>query len=351
MTDSEEFVFDELQVVESENPFDNIAKKHSKSKVLTKHNLVDPEPAPGSKKARIISQQEIVEDVDNAPQLTDSLAKKIVHLRLEQAARIQSNLEAIKGWKSVGLKLDPEMREMEATIIKIDNKEEVPKIPPHKDPKRLANFSVHSPYQNRATLVLGESRSQKHCYGCDNGLGMPDTNSKVTTSFEQYAVDLFMNVDWILAAKQAEEYYKVHVMSTVDPNDPDGALPEWSARDIFDHFKDHSPDEAIQLRWKRMQMREIMNVLYENSIFTCNPEIMKLAHRAPENGDIEIDRDAVNLWLKLMSLETKLGQSDPKKFLHKNDRIDNSRPAPAMMRKMSKGRQLKLPSLFNPECG
>jgi hypothetical protein len=313
--------------------------------------LIDPEPAPNAKKVRIVSQQEIVEDIDNAPDLTDSLAKKMVHMRAEQASRIQSNLESIKGWKSIGLKLDPEMREMEATIIKIDNKDEVPKIPPHKDPKRLAHFSIHSPYENRATQILGESRVQTGCYGCHHGLGLPDTNSKVTTAFEQFAVDLFMNIDWILAAKQCAKYYKKFVMPTVDPLDPDGPLPRWEKRDIFDHFKDHTPHEALQLRWKRMQMREIMNVLYENSIFTCNPEIMKLAHRAPENKDIEIDREAVGLWLKLMTLETKLGQSDPKKFVHKNDRIDDTRVAPAMTKKISKGRQLKLPSLFNPECG
>jgi len=351
MGDSEEFVFDNLQVAESENPFENIAKTPNNVKVLTKHSLIDPEPASKSKRARIVSQQEFVEDIDNAPDLTDSLAKKMVHLRAEQAAKIQSNLEEIKNWKSIGLKLTTEMREVEATIIKLDNKEEVPKVPPHKDPKRLANFSVHSPYEVRATQILGESRVLKICYGCHHGMGMPDTNAKITTAFEEFTIQLFLNIDWIAAAQQAEAYYKEYVLTCVDPLDPDGELPEWKARDIFDHFKDHQSDEVLHRRWKRMQILEIMRVIYENSIFTCNPEIMKHAHRAPDTRDIEIDRDAVELWMKLSAQETKLGEGDPKKYLMKNDRVNVDRVAPAMTRKMSKGRQLKLPSLFNPECG
>jgi hypothetical protein len=351
MADSDEFVFDNLQVVESDNPFDNIAKKPNNVKVLTKHSLIDPEPASASKKARIVSQQEFVEDVDNAPELTDALTKKMVHLRAEQAAKIQSNLQEIKNWKAIGLKISTEMREVEATITKLDNMEEVPKIPPHKDPKRLANFSVQSPYEVRATQILGESRVQKHCYGCSNGMGMPTTNSKVNDAFENEVVQLFLNNDWIAAAQQSELTYKNAVIATVDPSDPNGELPEWKARDIFDHFTMHSPDELIRRRWKRMQITEIMRVIYENSIFTCNPEIMTIAHRAPDTRDITIDRDAVELWMKLSAQETKLGEGDPKKYLFKNDRVTIDRVAPAMTRKISTGRQLKLPSLFNPESG
>lgn len=313
--------------------------------------MIDPEPDPTSKRARIVSQQQIEEEIDNAPEVTAALTAKMEHLRAEQTAKIQASLQNMKNWQSVGLKPDSQMREIAATIIKVDNAALIGKVKPKDDPKRLANFSVHSPYMVRVTEILGESRVQRNCFGCHDGMGMPKTDAKITLSFEEYAIDLFMTNDWIAAAQQCEKYYKEHVQQSIDPHDPEGELPHWSARDIFDHFKDHQTHEPLRRRWKRMQMQEIMNVIYENSIFTCNAEIMKIGHRAPDINDIEIDYNAVETWMKLSAQETKLGEGDPKKFLSRNERIADDKVAPAITRKVSKGRQLKLPSLFNPECG
>lgn len=351
MSESAEFSFDQPRVVDSENPFDNIAKKSNTTKVLTKHNLIDPEPDSHPKKARIIAQQDVVEDIDNAPDVTEYLKDKVTDLKAEQVAKIRSHLEEINEWRSIGLKLDPDMLKLESTIVKLDNKEAVPHIPIHMDPKRVAHSNVTSPYEVMVTKVLGKSRIQKRCFGCHNGIGMPNMNSKITDSFEKFVIDTFLQIDWIAAAQQCADYYKQYVQGSVDPLDEAGSLPDWTARDIYDHMKEHQMHEPIKRRMEIMQLEEIMNVVYNNSIFTVNSEILKIAHRHADVADIEIDRDAVKLWSSLLTQRTRLAEGDPKKFLYKNERAADEKIVPPMTKKIGETTQLTLPSLFKTVCG
>lgn len=344
-------LFEQPEVAESENPFDNIAKKSNATKVLTKHNLIDPEPDSNPKRARIIAQQDIVEDIDNAPDVTHYLTEKLNDLKAEQAAKIKTSLEEIHAWKNIGLRLDPEMAKVEATITKLDNQDAVPHIPINMDPHRHAHFNVTSPYEVMVTKVLGKSRIQKRCFGCHNGIGMPNMNSKITDHFEKFAIDTFMNVDWIAASQQVAEYYKTYVQGSVDPMDEAGALPEWTARDIYDHMKEHQMHEPIKRKMHIMQLEEIMNVVLNNSVFTVNSEIIKLGHRHADVADIEIDREAVKLYTSLLAQRTRLAEGDPKKFLYKNERIGDEKIVPPMVKKVGQTTQLTLPSLFRTVCG
>lgn len=345
---SEEFVFDVPDVTAVNKP-DNTKKRAIPSKILTNHNLIDLEPEQKSKRARIVAQHETVdEEEDNAPEVTQYLSEKTAHLVAEQTSKIKTSLEEIKTWKTVGLRLDPEMRDIEATIMKLDNKEAIPKIPPEKDLRRLAHFNIISPYEVRVTQILGKSRIQKHCFGCHDGMGLPNINSKITEKFEQYLINTFLGIDWIAAAVQCEAYYKKHVQGSIETGE---RLPDWTARDIYDHMKDHQSHEPIKRRLEIMRLEELMDIIYNNDIFTVNPEIMKIAHRAPDVSDIQVDRKAVKSWSELLAQRTKLAEGNRKKFLFINERAPEEQSAPPIAKKQNPMRQLTIPSLFKPECG
>lgn len=327
---------------------DNTPKQPSSAKVLTKRNLIDLEPEQKSKRTRIVAEHELIEEVDNAPELTEYLTEKIEHLRAEQAGRIKTSLEEIKAWKTVGLRLEPEMREIEATIIKADNKDAIANMPPEKDIRRLMHSNITSPYEARAIQQLGQSRVQKVCFGCHNGIGLPNLNSKITEKFEQYLINTFLAVDWIAAAKQCEDYYKHNVQGSVETGEK---LPDWTARDIYDHMKDHQSHEPIKRRLEIMRLEELMDIIYNNDIFTVDSEIQKIGHRAADIRDIRVDRKAVKSWSELLAQRTRLAEGNPKKFLFINERAPDEQSAAPIVKKANPMRQLKIPSLFRPECG
>jgi hypothetical protein len=348
MSENDEFVFD-TPALKQPTVQDNIQNEPTSMKVMTKHRLVELESElQPAKRTRIVAQQELVEDVDNAPELTEYLREKTKHLVAEQAGKIKSSLEEIKAYKTIGLRLGPEMREIEATIMKIDNKDAFNKIPPEQDVRRLAHFNITSPYEVRATQILGKSRIQDKCFGCHNEVGMPKLDSKITEKFQRFLIDTFLSVDWIEAAKQCAEYYKEYVQGSVEDGEK---LPDWTARDIYDHMKSHQSHEPTKRRLEIMRLEELMDIIYNNDIFTVNPEIMKIGHRSADVSDIQVDRKAVKVWSDLLAQRTRLAEGNPKKFLFVNEHAPEEQTVPPLVRKNNPMRQLTLPSLFKPECG
>lgn len=346
---------------EDPNPFEPLTNEKgatapvapTRTEVLTKHNLLDPEPAPNPKRLRIIAEQQYIdEEEDAAIEETIHNTLKVKDLIAVQDGKIQSALEEIKSHKDAKIRLEPELRDAQEVIEKLENPEKFKKIAPHKDPRRLANFNVQSPYEAKVTKVLGKSRIQRSCFGCVHGIGVPIITEKIMESFETFLYELFMNIDFIEASKQGEVYFNENVRQV----DPKTGIPKlnfsaWTKRDIFDHMKSHQTHESLKLRFEIHRIEEIMEIIRNNEMFTVPTELMTIAHRAAEVSDIGVDYKAVKHYMELSSHRRQLATGDPKKHILQNTRVKAKLGAGSVLTKGTDSKQPIIPSLFKPKFG